>query len=94
VVESFNWYSGRIPGAYPPKSLFIISLLLMLGMTLPAMGLWYLGHVFALKWLGVMTLLLLAGLLFDVLLTYRSYKRWGGEGLCGECRAVFSLAAV
>ena len=30
----FSWYSARVPHAYPPKSLFVMLLLLMLGMAL------------------------------------------------------------
>ena len=94
LLTPFSWYSNRIPGACPPKSLFVVLLLLALGVAIPAVGLWLLGHFLALQWLAVTALLLLAGLLFDVLMTYRRYKAWCGEWLCGECRAVFSLPAA
>ena len=90
----FNWYSEHTPQACPPKSLFVILLLLLLGMTLPTVGLWLLGYTIALSWLARLALLLWAGLLFDVLMTYRRYKTWGGEWLCGECHSVFRLPAI
>jgi len=88
----FSWYSARVPHAYPPKSLFLMLLLLMLGMALPAGGLWLLEHYQALQWLSILAMVLLAALLIDVLMTYRHYKSWGGEWLCGECRSVFRLS--
>jgi len=90
----FNWYDQRAPGACPPKSLFVIITLLLLGMTLPLAGLWMLGHFMALGWLALLSVVLLAALLFDVLATYRRYKDWGGQWLCGDCRAVFNVASV
>ena len=86
---SFSWYGEEQPQALPPKSLFIVMLALMLAAALPATGLWLLGHYFALRWLALFALLLLAGLLLDVTMTWRRYKSWDGERLCGECRAVF-----
>lgn len=88
----FSWYSARVPNAYPPKSLFVMLLLLMLGMALPAAGLWLLEHYQALHWLFILGMVLLAALLIDVLMTYRQYKSWGGEWLCGDCRSVFRLS--
>jgi hypothetical protein len=88
----FSWYSAGFPHAYPPKSLFVMLLLLMLGMALPAIGLWLLEHYLALQWLSALAMGLIAALLIDVLMTYRHYKKWGGEWLCGECRSVFSLS--
>jgi hypothetical protein len=92
LTGSFSWYSAGVPHACPPKSLFVMLLLLMLGMVLPAVGLWLLEHYQALQWLSVLSIVLLAALLVDVLRTYRHYKKWGGEWLCGECRSVFSLS--
>ena len=90
-VGPFSWYDQRAPGACPPKSLFIIIALMLAGMTLPLAGLWMLGHFMALAWLAGLGALLVAALLFDVLATYRRYKNWGGQWLCGDCRAVFNL---
>jgi len=92
VTGAFGWYSASLPRACPPKSLFVILSLWILGMALPAAGLWLFGFYLALQWLAIMALLSLLGLLVDVLLTYRRYKTWGGEWLCGECRGVFKLA--
>lgn len=89
VTGAFGWYSARFPHACPPKSLFVIFFLLSLAMALPAVALWSLGFYLALQWLIVIALLSLPALLIDVLLTYRRYKNWGDEWLCGECRGVF-----
>ena len=89
----FRWYSVEEPGAMPPKSLFVLLLLLLLGMTLPFAGLWLLGHYLALRWLSVLLLLVLAALLVDVLATYRRYRQWGVQWLCGECHATFIPAS-
>ena len=89
VTGAFGWYDTSLPHACPPKSLFVILFLLILGMALPAVGLWLSGFYLALQWLIAMAMLSLLGLLIDVLLTYRRYKNWGDEWLCGECRGVF-----
>lgn len=85
----FGWYSVEEPDAMPPKSLFVVLLLLLLGMSVPFIGLLLLGHYLALRWLSVMLLLILAGLLFDVFATYRRYKQWDEQWLCGECQSIF-----
>ena len=90
----FAWYSEREPRALPPKSLAIIPGLLLLGMTLPMIGLWMLGHVVALKWLAFMALALAAGLAIDVFSTYRNYRLWGQQWLCADCREPFTTPAV
>jgi hypothetical protein len=87
--KSFEWYSERVPQACPPRSLFVVFMGLLVGMSIPAVILWYLGYYSALQALGVVSLCLLACLLLDVLLTYRRYKNWSRHWVCGSCRAVF-----
>jgi len=89
-AAAFSWYRERTPGACPPQSRFVVLLALMLGMALPVTGLWLMGYYFALTWLGLLGLLLLASLLYDLTATYRRYRLWVGERVCGDCRCVFS----
>ena len=85
----FGWYSAEEPHALPPKSLFVLFLLLLLVISLPFAGLWLLGHYLALRWLSVVLVLVLGALLVDVLGTYRRYQHWGEQWLCGECHSSF-----
>jgi hypothetical protein len=91
---TFGWYSELVPRACPPKSLFVILFLLVLGSAVPTAGLLLLGYDQGTDWLPLLVLLLLLGLVFDVFTTYRRYRTWGGECLCGECRSVFSPALI
>ena len=87
--KSFEWYSDRIPQACPPRSLFVVFMSLLVGMSVPAVILWYMGFYSALPALGAVSLCLLACLLLDVLLTYRRYKTWSRHWVCGSCKTVF-----
>ena len=86
----FSWYGDHEPQALPPKSLVVIFLLTLLVLAIPAAGFWALGQFPAVTSLMWVFVLLLAFLLLDVLLTYRRYKIWGGQWLCGQCRSVFA----
>ena len=86
----FSWYGDDEPQALPPKSLFVMFLLSIIVLTIPAAGFWVLGHFPAVTMLVSLAVLLMAFLLTDVLLTYRRYKVWGGQWLCGQCRGVFA----
>ena len=89
VSGAFNWYNERTQYAFPPKSLFVVLLLMMLAATVPAAGFWFLEQYPALEWLGTMAVVLLACLAVDLILTHRRYKSWAGEWLCGDCQKVF-----
>jgi len=59
-------------------------------LTIPVTGFWVLEHFPAVTLLLSIAALLLVLLLVDVLLTYRRYKVWVGQWLCGRCRGVFA----
>lgn len=86
---AFNWYDERARHAYPPRSLFVVLGLLAFGLSIPAVGFWILGYFPALQLLGGIASVLIACLLIDFLLTYKRYKNWVEEWLCGECQSVF-----
>lgn len=86
VPAIFSWYSLALPRANPPKSLLVLSLLVIMW---PATVLWYLGYVSLLQGLVIGALVPLACLLFDLSRTYPQYKSWRNEWLCGECHSVF-----
>ena len=88
--KTFQWYSERIPQACPPRSLFVVFMGLLLGLSVPTVILWFMGFYSALTALGVACLCLLACLLIDVLLTYRRYKSWSSYWVCGDCKTVFT----
>jgi len=88
-AAAFSWYREGTPGACPPQSRFVILLALTLGMVLPVTVLWLAGYYFALTWLGLLGLLLLSSLIYDLTATYRRYRIWVGEWVCGDCRSVF-----
>ena len=85
----FSWYDSEVRNAYPPKSVLLLLGLPLLLICLPAAGFWLLDYYAATKWLASVVVLLLVCLLFDVLLTYRRYKSWVREWLCGICHQVF-----
>ena len=87
----FVWYDERYPQAMPPSSLAILPGLFLVGMILPMLGFWVLGHSSALMWMAAMALVVLAALLVDLLSTYRRYRLWGREWLCADCRETFTL---
>ena len=89
--DAFGWYDEKAHHAVPPKSLFIVLSLLLLGLAVPAAGFWFLQHYPALQLLGSVAGILFVCLLTDVLLTYRRYKTWAGEWLCGDCQKVFAI---
>lgn len=90
--SAFRWYGDGDPKALPPKSLFVMFTILMVVLAVPAIGCWFLQHYSALTGLLLVAALTLAFLLVDVLLTYRRYKVWAGQWLCGCCRGVFAPA--
>jgi hypothetical protein len=75
----------------PPSSLAILPGLFLVGMILPMLGFWVLGHRSALMWMAALALVVLAALLVDLLSTYRRYRLWGREWLCADCRETFTL---
>jgi hypothetical protein len=86
----FSWYGDDEPHALPPKSLFVMFLLTLIVLSIPAAGFWVLGHFPAMSSLMSVAVLLLVFLSLDILLTYRRYKAWGGQWLCSQCRGVFA----
>lgn len=91
---AFGWYDERAHHACPPKSLFVVLLLMTLGAMIPAMGFWVLEHYAAQQWLIAVAGLLLACLVVDAVLTFRRYKDWVGEWLCGDCHQSFTPTPV
>jgi hypothetical protein len=91
LPEAFHWYSEAAPNACPPRSLFVLLLVVSVLAAIPAAGLWYLGNYPATAWLGVLGLFLLAALLIDVLSTYKRYRLWAREWLCASCRSVLLM---
>lgn len=90
--NAFRWYGDADPQALPPKSLFVMFITLMMTLAVPAAGFMVMEHYFALTWVLYVAGLTLAFLLADVLVTYRRYKVWAEEWLCGRCRGVFAPA--
>lgn len=91
VPPLFSWYSLANPRACPPKSLLVLSLLIIMW---PATVLCYLGYFSLLQGLVVGALIPLVCLVFDLFSTYPRYKNWRSEWLCGECRTVFGGGVV
>ena len=89
AISGFDWYSQRSPRACPPKSLFVTLLALFLGLALPAVGLWHLEHYPALLWMGGAAALLVVCLFIDMQITYRRYRYWAAQWVCGDCRETF-----
>jgi hypothetical protein len=85
----FHWYDQRAPDACPPKSMFVILLMMIIAAVIPAGMFWYMEQYSALTWLASASLMLAGCLLFDALSTYRRYKEWGSEWLCSNCRSAF-----
>ena len=90
LQETFSWYDTRERRALPPKSLFVLLFTLVLLVTVPATGFWFLEHYPALQWMSTVAAVLLACLMVDATLTYQRYKNWSGEWLCGDCKGVFA----
>jgi len=86
---AFSWYSERVARAHPPKSIFVMLLVLAPIPVLVAAFFWLTGYPGGGQWLLLSALLLLAGLLVDGAATYRRYRHWRRERLCGACRTVF-----
>ncbi len=92
LPAAFAWYSDRIPGACPPRSLLVISATLMMIIAVPVTGLW-IREAFspsALAGLLPALLLLVACLLYDLFMTWGRYRAWSAQWLCGHCRSAFS----
>ena len=85
----FAWYDESVRGACPPKSLFVVLLAVTGILVLPALGLWVRELYAGLAVLLSSVLVLLGCLCFDLFSTYRRYRAWHGEWLCGECRSDF-----
>ena len=85
----FAWYDEGVRGACPPKSLFVMLLAVTAILVLPAVGLWVRELYAGLAVLLSSLLVLLACLGFDLFSTYRRYRAWHQEWLCGECRSNF-----
>lgn len=85
----FNWYTLDSPQACPPRSLFVLLLLFTAAVSLPAVGLGFMGHQPAMYWLLGIAAMLLACLLYDVFSTYGRYRDWRAQWLCSRCRRVF-----
>lgn len=92
--SAFSWYGERTHHAFPPKSIFVVLLLMMLAIAVPAAGFWLLGQYPALEWLGSMAAILFGCLVVDLMLTHQRYKAWAGEWLCGDCKHVFKPKSV
>lgn len=91
---AFNWYTENTPGAFPPRSLFVVLLAMMGVVALPAAAMW-MGQAFtAFHWALWALLVLLAGLVYDLCMTHRRYRAWRTQWLCGECRCVFTLTPL
>lgn len=84
--SGFGWYNEDLPRARPPRSQFVLALLFVAALAVPALGFTLLGNYVAVTWLAALVAL---GLLFDLFLIYPQYRDWGGEWLCSECRSVF-----
>lgn len=95
--RGFEWYALEAPGALPPKSLFIQLLSGVLVFTLPLLLIGYFaeisGEVF-LTAAGMALAAVLTCLLADLLLTYRQYRNWAQEWVCGDCQRAFLPEAL
>ena len=87
--EGFHWYLDGADGLSPPRSLLVCVAALSLLAALPAsLALWWFNLALPpVAWLLILVPLL--ALLFDVLTTYRRYKRWSSEWVCDNCHRVF-----
>ena len=94
LSRAFSWYSERTAGACPPKSLFFILLVMLALLGLPAAGLWARELHATLSLLGYALAVLLLCLAADLLVTFRRYRSWGSQWLCGDCRATFRRAGA
>ncbi len=89
LPQQFAWYAREGYDLYPPKSLFLILLLLVFMALIPASVFWYAENYPMVEWLALSLLALLACLLVDVLSTYRRYREWSRQWLCADCRRYF-----
>ena len=78
----------------PPRSRFVVTLAVVLCTALPIIGMWFLDMHLAAIWLGGVTLLLVLGLLWDLVLTWRRHRAWAQEYMCPACRAVFTPNSI
>ena len=86
----FHWYLDGADGLSPPRSLLVCVAALSLLAAIPgALGLWFFEISLPASSWAILLIPLLA-LLFDVLNTYRRYKRWSNEWVCDKCQRVFT----
>jgi hypothetical protein len=90
--RGFEWYTLEARAALPPKSLFVQ---LMSGLVVYALPLLLFGYVAGisgetiLSAAGMIVSAAVACLFADLLLTYRQYRQWAEDWICGDCRQVF-----
>ncbi len=88
-AATFDWYSLEHDGARPPKSLFLLGIVLFLVVSLPAVVLWSLGWYQLIPWLVAAGTVLVCALVLDILITHKRYRRWASGWVCDECRHTF-----
>ena len=90
--QAFSWYGEHSPYAFPPKSLFVV-LLLLAAVCVPGLLFWlpegYAESSGAAPLIAMTVAALSTCLVVDVLLTYRRYKAWAKQRLCGDCKKVY-----
>ena len=92
-LPGFTWYGESVPGALPPKSLFVRLGVVALGGLLSLVALFYGGMLSPQILVGAaftIAAAVLSCLLLDVLLTYRRYRDWAAEWLCADCCLQFA----
>jgi hypothetical protein len=91
---AFAWYLDTVPGAFPPKSMFVLLLAMLPGLLLPGVAIWWVGGDTVFAWIKLVAILLISALLLDVLSTRLRYRRWQREWMCADCRRSFRPAAA
>jgi hypothetical protein len=86
--QAFSWYGEHSPRAFPPKSFFVV-LLLLVTVCVPLLFLWLPEGYAVPALIEVGLAALLAALVADLLLTYRRYKVWAKQWLCGHCKKAY-----
>jgi O-antigen/teichoic acid export membrane protein len=88
--SGFSWYGEHCADAFPPKSLFVV-LLILTALCIPALYMLLPEDAPAAPLIALAVAALSVCLITDVLSTFRRYKLWANQRICGNCRRSYPL---